>query len=56
MKLGTVLAVVLQSSCLFIIFQPPRKDTEPSNLVEIWVALDSELPKLAPKKATKYWS
>lgn len=26
------------------------KDTEPSNLVEIWVALDSELPKLAPKK------
>lgn len=26
------------------------KDKEPSNLVEIWAALDSELPKLAPKK------
>lgn len=26
------------------------KDKEPSNLVEIWAALDSELPKLASKK------
>lgn len=31
-------------------FLDDTNDREPSNLVEIWTALDSELPKLAPKK------